>query len=324
MQYYNSFNEYLKKRFGCKVYKVPVSIGASCPNRKDGLSGCTYCDFKGSASPLIEDTLPLHEQIKKGISWAIRKYQAKKFIVYFQPFTNTFVPLNHLCEAAEVALQLESVVGIAIGTRPDCVPDEMLEAIRGFTKKADVWLELGLQSAHQKTLISIKRGHALSTFIDAVLRTKKMNTIFVAAHMIIGLPGETRDEIIETARILAALPIDGIKIHLLHILKESELAQAYHQGKCEVLSLKQYASLVVDVIEQLPKSVVIQRITAEAEQERLVAPLWCLNKQDVIKAIHQEFDRRKSYQGNHYGFGLSVDEIERRTFESIPSKLGGN
>lgn len=324
MKYYYNFNEFLKTRFGCKVYKIPVSIGASCPNRKAGLSGCTYCDFKGSASPLIEETLPLSEQIKRGISWAGQKYKAKRFIVYFQPFTNTFVPLEYLCEVIEDTLRFESVVGVAIGTRPDCVPDEMLKAIHGFAKKTHVWLELGLQSVHQKTLISIKRGHTPATFIDAVLRTKRMQDILIAAHIIIGLPGESRAEIIETARVVAALNIDGIKIHLLHILKDSELAQSYLAGKCTVLSRAEYASLVVDVIEQLPEDMVIQRITAEAERERLLAPLWCLDKQRVIKEIHKEFERRKSYQGKNFGFGLSVDEIERRTLESIPSKLGGN
>jgi radical SAM protein (TIGR01212 family) len=321
MKYYNNFNAYLKDRFGCKVYKVPVSIGASCPNRKDGLLGCTYCDFKGSASPIIEESIPLNEQIKKGSAWATRKYGAKKFIVYFQPFTNTFVPIRRLQQAATTALQFESVVGLAIGTRPDCVPDEMLHAIGPYAKKTDVWLEFGLQSAHYKTLTAIKRGHTLATFIDAVLRTKKAGNILIAVHIIIGLPGETRDEIVETARILASLPVDGIKIHLLHILKDSEMGDTYQRGKLKVLSLPEYSSLVVDVLEQLPESILIQRITAEAERERLIAPLWCLDKQNVIKTIHEEFGKRNSYQGKKYGFGLSIDEIERRKLESIPSEL---
>ncbi len=321
MKYYNNFNDYLKERFGCKVYKVPVSIGASCPNRKDTLSGCSYCDHKGSASPIIEDSIPLNEQIKKGMAWATRKYKAKKFIIYFQPFSNTFVPINYLREAAATVQQFESVVGIAIGTRPDCVPEEMLQAIRSFTKTFDVWLEFGLQSAHHKTLTRIRRGHTLAAFIDAVLRVKRMDGIFITAHIIIGLPGENREEIIETARVLAALPIDGVKIHLLHILKDSELAKEYYSGQFNILTMSHYSSLVVDFIEQLPKNILIQRITAEAEQERLVAPLWCLNKQKVIKAIHEEFEKRKSYQGKKFGFGLSIDEIERRTLESIPSEL---
>ncbi len=324
MKYYYKFNEFLKARFGCKVYRIPVSIGAGCPHRDGDLSGCTYCDFKGSASPLIEASLPLTEQIKKGMQWAAKKYKAKKFIVYFQPFTNTFVPLDHLCKALETALNFKSVAGIAIGTRPDCVPDETLHAISDFARKTEIWLEFGLQSAHQKTLISIKRGHTLATFIDATLRTRSMQNILIAAHIIIGLPGETRDDIIETARVVASLNIDGIKIHLLHILKDSQMAQLYHEGKCTVLSRAEYASLVVDVIEQLPENMVIQRITAEAERERLVAPRWCLDKQKVIKEIHDEFERRNSHQGKEYGFGLTLEAIERRSLESIPSELGRN
>lgn len=324
MKYYRSFNEYLKERFGCKVYKVPVSIGARCPHRNAELAGCIYCDPQGSASPIIDNTLPLVEQIQKGMAWATGKYKAKKFIVYFQPFSNTFVPGSRLQDAIAQAFEIESVVGIAIGTRPDCVPDEILKSLAVFTEKGDVWLELGLQSAHYHTLTRIKRGHTLATFIDAVLRAKRMKDIMVGAHIIIGLPGETRNEVIETARILAALPVDGIKIHLLHVLKDSELAQKYERGDLQLLSRAQYASLVVDVIEHLPETMLIQRITAEAEDERLVAPLWCRNKQQVINAIHEEFENRKSYQGKKYGFGLTVDEIERRTLESISSELGRN
>jgi radical SAM protein (TIGR01212 family) len=322
MEFYNNFNDYLRKRFGCKVYKIPVSIGARCPNRSDSHTGCSYCDPGGSASPVIQDSLPLSEQVRNGMAWASRKYRAKKFIIYFQPFSNTFLPINRMRKAAETALQFDSVVGLAIGTRPDCVPDEMLKEINGFTEKHDVWLELGLQSAHLKTLTTIKRGHTLASFIDAVLRTKRMGNILIAAHIIIGLPNETRDEIIETARVLSALPIDGIKIHLLHILKDSEMARQYHSGKCRILSLEEYASLVVDVIERLPARVLIQRITGEAEQERLVAPLWCLDKQNVIKRIYEEFERRESHQAKKFSLGLSIDEIERRTIESIPSELG--
>lgn len=324
MIYYRTFNEYLRERYGCKVYRIPVSIGASCPNRSGALSGCVYCDERGSASPVIERTLPLNKQIAKGMTWAMNRHRAKKYIVYFQPFTNTFVPISHLCESVSTALRFGSVVGVAIGTRPDCLPDEMVEAIAAFADKTDMWIELGLQSAHHRTLAMIKRGHTLAAFIDAVLRIKKMGRILVAAHIIIGLPGETGEDVIETARILAALPIDGIKIHLLHVLKNSQLAHDYRSGKLKVLSLSEYASLVVDVVEHLPEHVVIQRITAEADQEHLVAPLWCLDKQKVIAKIHDVFKSRNTCQGKRSGFGLSLEEIERRTLETIPSELGRN
>lgn len=322
--FYNNFNDHLKSRFGFKVYKVPVSIGASCPNRDGEGKGCTYCDDVASASPIIDDELPLQEQINKGIKWASRKYKAKGFIVYFQPFTNTYIPLSHLEESLKIAVQTDKVVGIAIGTRPDCVPEETLNLLSPFADNIYFWVEYGLQSVHLQTLKSIKRGHTFADFLDAVLRTKKKNNMLICAHIIIGLPGEKREHIIETARTVAALPIDGIKIHLLHLLKNTELARDYKNGDFEVLSMDNYASLVVDVIERLPKNILIQRITGEAEKERLVAPMWCLEKQKVIKRIDEEFKKRNTKQGSKFKYGLSNSQIERRTLESISSKLGRN
>jgi len=322
MNYYTNFNEHLKEKFGFKVYKVPVSIGATCPNRTNGDIGCIYCDEIASASPVIEKNLSLTEQIKKGMVWAEKKYKAKGFIVYFQPFTNTFLPIDYLNDSIKTALQMERVVGIAIGTRPDCVPDEMLDLIASYAKQTYLWVEYGLQSVHFNTLNAIKREHTLADFIDAVLRTKKRENIFASTHIIIGLPGETRDDIIETARTISALPLDGVKIHLLHILKDSELAANYKAGKFNVLTLEEYASLVVDFIERLPQNVLIQRITGEAEKERLVAPLWSLEKQRVIARINEEFEKRNTHQGMELKLGLSLSEIERRTLEKVSSNLG--
>ncbi|MCK4233037.1 TIGR01212 family radical SAM protein [candidate division WOR-3 bacterium] len=322
MEYYNSFNEHLKEQFGYKVYKVPVSIGASCPNRTSKEKGCTYCDSTASASPIIDNTLPLSEQIRRGIKWAEKKYKAKGFIVYFQPFTNTFLPLNYLKESIDTALQTEHVVGIAIGTRPDCAPDEMLDLLASYAKQTYLWIEYGLQSVHYKTLKVIKRGHSFADFLDAVQRTKKRENILVSTHIIIGLPGETRDDIVETSRVISTLLLDGIKIHLLHILKGSELAIDYREGRFNVLTLEEYASLVVDFIERLPQNILIQRVTGEAEKKRLVAPLWCLDKQKVLKRINEEFEMRKTHQGAKVKYGLSMSEIERRTLDGIASKLG--
>jgi len=317
MKYYSTFNEHLKERFGFKVYRIPLSIGATCPNRVDGGGGCTYCDDIGSASPIIDEHLSLTEQIKKGMLWAERKYKAKGFVVYFQPFSNTFLPLDYLDKSIKTSLRMEKVVGVAIGTRPDCVPEEMLDLLELYARQTYLWVEYGLQSVHMKTLKLIKRGHTLAEFIDAVLRTKKRKGILVSTHIIIGLPGETRNDIMETARVVSALPIDGIKIHLLHILKGSELERDYRDGRYNVLSLKDYVSLVVDFVERLPKDVIIQRLTGEAEKKRLVAPLWCLEKQKVIEQINEEFERRKTFQGKKFHLGLSMKEIERRTFEKI-------
>ncbi len=322
MDYYSSFSEHLKQRFGFKVYKIPVSLGASCPNRNTTSKGCTYCDNLGSASPIIQNTLTLREQIEKGIKWAATRFKAKGFIVYFQPFSNTFLTLHTLDEALKLALSVDRVVGISIGTRPDCVPEEMLELVASYAQQTYLWMEYGLQSAHYRTLTVINRGHTLADFIDAVLRTKRKNNIHLSAHTIIGLPDENRNDIIETARTVASLPLDGIKIHLLHILKGSDLAEEFRAGTFPVLSMHEYASLVVDVIERLPRTILIQRITGEAEKKRLLSPQWCLEKQTVINAILNEFKKRNTCQGAKYKFGLSLSELERRIFEKIPSKLG--
>ncbi len=322
MDYYSSFSEHLKQRFGFKVYKVPVSLGETCPNRNATSKGCTYCDNLGSASPIIQNTLTLRKQIEKGVEWATTRFKARGFIVYFQPFSNTFLPLRILDEALKLALSVDHVVGISIGTRPDCVPEEMLELIASYAQQTYLWMEYGLQSAHYRTLTAINRGHSLADFIDAVLRTKRKTNIHVSAHTIIGLPDENRNDIIETARIVASLPLDGIKIHLLHILKDSNLAEQFRAGSFPVLSMHEYASLVVDVIERLPRTILIQRITGEAEKKRLLSPLWCLEKQTVINAIHNEFKKRNTGQGVKYKFGLSLAEMERRMLEKISSKLG--
>jgi radical SAM protein (TIGR01212 family) len=322
MKYYYSFNDHLKERFGFKVYRIPVSIGTTCPNRTEGKTGCTYCDSHGSASPVIDRNLPLSEQIKRGMEWAKRKYKAKGFIVYFQPFTNTFTPVRYLDESINKALQFDDVVGIAIGTRPDCVPEEILDCISDHAHKTYLWLEYGLQSIHYKTLCRIKRGHSFADFLDAVLRTKRRKNILISTHIILGLPGESREEIIETTRVISVLPIDGIKIHLLHILKDSELEREYRDHSFNVLSMDNYVSLVVDVIERLPRTIVIQRLTGETEKERLIAPEWCLEKQKVIRSIQEEFERRGTCQGSKRTYGISLSEIERRVSEIIPFKLG--
>ena len=322
MKYYNSFSEHLKQKFGFKVYKIPVSIGATCPHRDRDGKGCIYCDEYASASPIIDNNLSLTQQIKRGITWARKKYKAQGFIVYFQPSTNTFLPIAYLDKSIKTAIKIKDVVGIAIGTRPDSVPEEILNLVASYAERTYLWMEYGLQSAHFKTLMEIKRGHTLAEFLDAVFRTKRKKNILISAHVIIGLPSETKDDIMDTARIISTLPLDGIKIHLLHILKGSELAKDYKKGKFEVLTMKEYASLVVDFIERLPPSFLIQRITGEAEKKRLVAPLWCLEKQKVIAQINKEFENRKTRQGNKLLSGLSLEEIERSTLESITSELG--
>jgi radical SAM protein (TIGR01212 family) len=224
------------------------------------------------------------------------RYRAEKFIAYFQAFTNTYAPLDRLKQLYNEAASLPGVVGLAIGTRPDCVPDETLDLIASFTPRLETWVEYGLQSAHDSTLSAIGRGHTVAQFSDAVERTAQRG-IKVCAHVILGLPRETGKMMKETARSIAALPVEGVKIHLFHILKDSRFEAPYRDGKIALLSREEYASLVCDFLELLPPQIVTQRLTGEAPRANLIAPLWALDKHAVLEAINAELERRDSRQG---------------------------
>ncbi len=298
---YYRFSSYLRDRFGCPVYRVPIDAGFTCPTRDGTLSnsGCIYCDERGSASTLSDRYLPVREQLLRGIESARRRYGAEKFISYFQAFTNTYAPLKKLRILYNEATSHPDVVGLAIGTRPDCVSNQILDLIASFTSNFDTWLEYGLQSAHDSTLKHIDRGHTVAQFSDAAKRARERN-IKVCAHVIIGLPGETRDMILDTARFIASLPLNGVKIHLLHVLKGSPLEDAYRDGRLNMLSLEEYTGLVCDFLELLPPTIVIQRLTGEAPRQNLVAPKWALDKSAVIEAINAELERRDSWQGKNH------------------------
>jgi radical SAM protein (TIGR01212 family) len=221
-----------------------------------------------------------------------KRYKADKFIIYFQAYTNTFAPVDKLKSLYDEALAYPDIVGLTIGTRPDCVPDNVLDLITEYTKKYLVWLELGLQSAHNRTLELINRGHTYQTFEDAVKRTRGRN-ISIATHLILGLPGETHQDMFESVRKVVALGIDGIKFHHLYIAKNSRLAELYEQGKVKTLSLQDYIPLICDVIELLPKDMVVIRIVGELRGEYLIAPKWGVNKNQVMQMIGQELSRRQ-------------------------------
>lgn len=224
------------------------------------------------------------------------RYGAEKFISYFQAFTNTYAPIEKLRSLYAEGTDHPDVVGLAIGTRPDCVPEEILDLIAGYGEGYDTWIEYGLQSAHDDTLDRIGRGHTAAQFGDAVIRTARRG-IRVCAHAILGLPGEDREKMLETARYLASLPIDGVKIHLLHVLSGSGLEKDYNAGKIRLLSMDEYVGIVSDFLELLPPHVTIQRLTGEAPRKFLVAPDWALRKSAVIEKINLELEKRDSWQG---------------------------
>ena len=303
---YYSLKDYFKDKFGKRVQKITVALPFTCPNRDGtkGRGGCTYC-YDGSKPSMLTPTVPLEVQIKEGIERAKRKYGEDIFFsVYYQSYTNTYADIETLKKVYDTALKFDNVVAIDVGTRPDCVPDEVLELLNSYAERGlEVWVEYGLQSANFETLKRINRQHGVSDFVDAVLRTKKYN-LKVCAHIIVGLPGETYEDYIETAKLVSSLPIDGIKIHPLHVIKGTVMAQQYLNGEFEVLSLEEYVKICADIIEILPPNMVVHRITGETDEDRLIAPEWCTfkYKNTVIQKVKEELEKRGSYQGAKYPF----------------------
>jgi radical SAM protein (TIGR01212 family) len=268
----------------------------TCPNRdgSKGRGGCIYCNDRALYPSHNPGTLK--EQISMGIELMKKRYGAEKFIVYFQSNTNTYGSLEKLTDLYTQAISFPSVVGLAIGTRPDCVSDELLEMLADLSRRTYLWMEYGLQSASDDTLKRINRCHTVADFTDAVLRTHKKN-IEVVAHVIIGLPGEGPEHIIRTANYLSEIQIDGIKIHAFHIVKDTVAELWYNNNMIELLEMDDYVTLVVDMIERLSERVVIHRLTGEAPDRFLVAPQWVREKNKVLNRINELMKNRNTYQG---------------------------
>ena len=295
---YYDLKAFFVNRFGCKVYKLQIDAGFTCPNRDGTVAhgGCIYCDGRFSKLRQMGPLPSVTEQIERGKEFYRGKRGAQKFIAYFQTATNTYAPVERLRALYDEALSQDDIVGISVGTRPDCVPDEVLRLFEGYARDRHVWLEYGLQSIHGRTLELINRGHDYETFLDAVDRTAGRN-INICVHIIVGLPGETREDIMQTARALASLPIQGIKIHLLLALSGTPLGDLYEKGEVRMITKEEYVSTVCDILEVLPPEVVIQRLTADGYRDIYLAPDWGINKMAVLNAIDGELERRNSWQG---------------------------
>ncbi len=300
--YYRAFSSYLRERFGEKVYRISLDAGFTCPNRDGtlGQNGCAYCSPTGSWNK-TEETQTLIDQVRRGKEIVRRRYKAHKFIAYFQAYTNTYSSAGNLKKIYDsVVLGDSDFVGLAIGTRPDCIDKDKLELISSYREKGlEVWIEYGLQSANNSTLALINRGHCAEDFSKAVYKTKKYN-ILIGAHVILGLPCEKRNDMIRTAQFLAGLPVDGVKIHNLNIVKNTKVADMYYKGEIKPLSLQEFAQLAVDFLEYTNTDVIIERIVAESNPLSLIEPKWSLNKQAAISEVIEEFKRRNSYQGKLY------------------------
>ncbi|MDR3578929.1 MAG: TIGR01212 family radical SAM protein [Oryzomonas sp.] len=295
---YNSFSDELKRVFGCKVQRISVDAGFTCPNRDGTLDGegCIFCGGSGSGAYSIRPELSVAAQVEDGKEIMRRKYRARKFIAYFQAYTNTYAPVERLASLFDEALSVPDVVGIIVATRPDCLPDDVLDYLARLGEHTYLWLELGLQSIHDKSLAFLNRRHDYACFVDALQRTAARK-IRVCAHVILGLPGESREETLAMAGALNRLGVDGVKLHLLHVMKGTRLAEMYDKGEVVLPDRDGYAGLVCDFLERLDPAILIHRLTGDGGRDNLVAPLWSLNKFEVLNLIDAELERRDSRQG---------------------------
>lgn len=295
---YNRFSEELKRIFGCKVQRISVDAGFTCPNRDGSLDteGCIFCGGSGSGSFGIRRDFEVAAQIEDGKEIMRRKYRASRFIAYFQAYSNTYAPLERLKALYAEALSVADVVGLIVATRPDCLPDDVLEYLAEINQQTYLWLELGMQSMNDRSLELINRRHNHTCFVSAVQRSKDRE-LRVCAHVILGLPGETREEMLAMAGELNRLGVAGVKLHLLHVMKGTRLAEMYGRGEMMVMDRDGYAGLVCDFLELLDPRILIHRLTGDGGHDNLVAPLWSLKKFEILNLIDAELERRGTGQG---------------------------
>lgn len=285
MEYY-SFNRYLRERFGCKVYKICINGGFTCPNRDGtlGTRGCIFCSAGGSGDFAEDARLSVTQQIEAGKRRVAKKVKSGKYIAYFQAFTNTYAPVEVLRQKFEEAARHPDIVMLSIATRPDCLPNDVIELLCEINEKKPVSVELGLQTIHKKSADYIRRGYELSCFDDAVKRLKAAG-LDIVCHIILGLPGESRSDMLESVDYACKSGINGIKLQLLHILRGTDLEMDYAAGRFEALSLEEYLEIIKSCIEIIPDGIVIHRLTGDGAKKDLIAPLWSADKKRVLNAI---------------------------------------
>ncbi|MCL2579857.1 MAG: TIGR01212 family radical SAM protein [Oscillospiraceae bacterium] len=298
---FNSYNHYLRGVFGEKVYKIALDAHFTCPNRDGTLAvgGCTFCSREGSGDSVQERAAPLSEQFALYKDMLQSKWPAGKFIAYFQAFSNTHAPVSVLRERFEGVLAEENVVGLSIATRPDCLPDDVLDYLAELDRRTFLWVELGLQTIFDRTADAFNRGYPFDTFLRAVENLRERE-IRVCVHIINGLPGESREMMLETARVIGRLDLQGIKIQLLHLLKNTPMEALYISGGLRFLERDEYVSIVCDQLEVLPPDMVIHRLTGDGLRDKIIGPLWSIKKWETLNAIDREMETRDSLQGKYY------------------------
>jgi len=298
---YNNLNYFLRQRFGEKVFKISLDAGFSCPNRDGTISkgGCAYCSERGSGDFAGNRNFSIDCQFKDIKEMMNKKWKKGKYIAYFQAYTNTYADINVLREKYEEAINQEGVVALAIATRPDCLDNDIIELLAELNKRVYTWVELGLQTINEDTARLINRGYTIDVFKDAIdrLRAKKID---VVTHVIFGLPKETKEDMLNTIKYLSNKDIQGVKIHLLHLLKETPLVNLYRDGVLKFLEQQEYIDLITEAITLLPEHIVIHRLTGDAPRNLLLGPMWSLKKWEVLNAIDNKLKEENLYQGMNY------------------------
>ena len=298
---YHSFDYMLKERFSCKIYKTALNGGMTCPNRDGTLGerGCIFCSQGGSGDFAGDRRDSITEQINKQAEKLAQKRNASAFIAYFQAYTNTYAPVDYLRKIYTEAINHPQVAAVSIGTRPDCLGPDVLALLEELNQIKPVWIELGLQTIHERTAAYIRRGYPLSCFEEAV-KALRQRDLEVIVHTILGLPGESRQDILETMEYLNHRDIQGIKLQLLHVLKGTDLALDYLEGRFSVYTMEEYLDVLIDCLEHLSPDIVIHRLTGDGPKDLLMAPVWSSKKRTVLNTLHHECKIRHAYQGRLY------------------------
>ncbi|ABO49892.1 conserved hypothetical radical SAM protein [Desulforamulus reducens MI-1] len=297
---YRQYSEHLVKKFGQKVYKLPVNLPGSCPNRDGtvGRGGCIFCDEEGAGFECLPNTLSVKQQIQKNREFFVKRFNAKKFIVYFQAFTNTYMPLEQFKENIRAALNEEDVIGISISTRPDCINDVYLDFLKDIQNQRglDINIELGLQTVNYHTLTKVNRGHTLAEFIDAVQRIKQRN-FEICVHIILNLPWDNLLDVIENAKILSAMDIHYVKLHSLYVVKGTVLADMYERDEFSIISLEEYITRVVTFLEYLNPDTVVQRLVGKGPQDNQLFSNWSTSWWKIKQSIEKALEEKDTWQG---------------------------
>ena len=299
---YHTWNYALRQQFGEKIFQVPIDGGFDCPNRDGTVAkgGCTFCSVSGSGDMIVAPSDPLPLQFQKEIQLMHQKWPTvDQYIVYFQNFTNTHAPVDVIRHRFEQVVNEKGVVGLSIGTRPDCLPDEVVNYLAELNERFYLWVELGLQTTFEETSAAINRAHDYQTYLDGVAKLRK-HGIRVCTHLINGLPGETPAMMRENVRrTIQDSDIQGIKLHLLHLMTNTKMMRDYNEGRLQLMSKEAYVSVICDQLEMIPPEIVIHRLTGDAPFETIIGPMWSLKKWEVLNAIDAEMKRRNSYQGKY-------------------------